>query len=128
MNSHLATIAASFCFDSLLITPRENQQTALSTCLLECYLHELVDQLPQDDLAGDGVRHFDYRREIKVFDRRSDRAGKSGRWFFLLEVRKQLIELPHLPNCSPTEVAVPSVPQVPMRDLLETSCPVEARS
>jgi hypothetical protein len=44
MNGDLVTIAAGFCFDSLLITSGENQETALSTCLLECYSHEFVDQ------------------------------------------------------------------------------------
>ena len=38
------------------------------------------------------------------------------------------VELPHLAIGSPTEVAVPGIPQVPMRDLLETACRVEARS
>src|SRR5215469_13196387 len=39
----------------------------------------------------------------------------------------QLLQLAHLPSGFPTKIAVPSVPQVHMRDLLEAKCHVEAR-
>jgi hypothetical protein len=65
MNRDPVTLAASLtsgalakeglCFDSLLFTPREDQETALRACLLECYSHELVDQFAQNDFAGDGL-------------------------------------------------------------------------
>ena len=35
---------------------------------------EGVDQLLQNDLAGDGLRHLDNGREIEVFDQRPNRA------------------------------------------------------
>ncbi len=62
-----------------------------------------------------------------MLDRRPDRAGRSGRAFRLSEVWVELIELPHLPVSSPPPIAVPGVPQIEMRDLLEPTCRVEAR-
>src|SRR5262245_13576065 len=38
----------------------------------------------------------------------------------------QLLELPHLTSGSPTEVVVPGIPQVSVRDLLEAQCPIKA--
>src|SRR4029077_9385909 len=38
-----------------------------------------------------------------------------------------LIELPHLTIGPPTEVAVPGILQICMRDLLETTCRIEVR-
>src|ERR1700730_5502092 len=128
MNSHLATIAASFCFDALLITSREDQETALSTCLLDCYSHELVDQFVQDDLAGDRMRHFDHRREIQVFDRCADRAHLSRNWRFFPEVWIYLFKLPNLPCRSPTEITVPGVSHVRMGDPFKAPRRVKSRS
>src|ERR1700733_13623525 len=82
-NSDLVTLAAGLCFDSLLFTSREDQETALRTRLLECDSHELVDQFAQNDLAGDGLRHLNHRREIKMFDGGAKRRGRAGRWVFL---------------------------------------------
>ena len=84
-------------------------------------------QLLQHDLARDRLRHFDHGREVEVFDRRPDRARRPGRWLFLPEVRIELIELPHLPIGSPTQVAVAGVAQIHIRDLLEPTRRVEAR-
>ena len=51
----------------------------------------------------------------------------SGSRLFLSEVRIQLVELPHLAIGAPTEIAVPGVAQVGIRDLLETACRVKPR-
>src|SRR6266851_9972669 len=46
---------------------------------------------------------------------------------FLSEVRIRLVELTHLPNGSPTEITVASVPQIQVRELLEPTRRVKAR-
>ena len=70
-----------------LIASRKNQQTSLSTRVLNRGAHERVDQFLQDDLARHGLRDFDHGREIQVFDRCPDRARRTGHWLFLPEVR-----------------------------------------
>ena len=65
--------------DPRLRAARKNQQAALGACLLDRGAHERVEQLLQDDLARDGLRHLDHGREVEVFDRRPDRARRSGR-------------------------------------------------
>src|ERR1700674_3450943 len=126
-HDNCVTAGCGFCLYPLLHTSLKNQQTSLSTCVLNRSTHERVDQLLQDHLARHGLRHFDNRREIKVFDPCADRASRSRYWLFLPEVRIQLVELPHLAIGSPTEIAVLGVPQIRMRDLLKTTRRVEAR-
>src|SRR5580700_8438308 len=55
--------------------------------------------------------------------------GVHRRWgFFELEIRIQLVELPHFAIRSPTEIAIPGFPQVRPRDLVEASCCIESGS
>src|SRR5712675_2282775 len=64
-----------------------------------------------------------------MLDRRADRAARRGHSLSsFLEVRIRLVKLAHLAISSPTQVAVPGVSQVELRDLLEAPCRVEARS
>jgi hypothetical protein len=51
----------------------------------------------------------------------------AGRGLFRPKVRVDLLELSHLSVGSPTEVAVASLPQVQMRDVLESTRRVEPR-
>src|SRR5215831_41972 len=60
-----------------------------------------------------------------MLDWRADRAGRSSRLFVRLELGIRLIQLPHLAVSSPTNVVVPSVSQVGVGDLLETTRQVE---
>src|ERR1700751_3384127 len=63
-----------------------------------------------------------------MLDRRSDRAARRGcSVSSFLEVRIGLVKLAHLAIGAPTQVAVPCVSQVELRDLLEASGRVEAR-
>src|ERR1700731_3323014 len=62
-----------------------------------------------------------------MFEWRPDRARWTGGRLSLPDLRIQLIELPHLTIGSPTEVAVPGILQICMRDLLETTCRIEVR-
>src|SRR5947208_9611879 len=63
-----------------------------------------------------------------MLDRDADRAPRSGHsLFFFLKLSIHLIKLAHLAIGSPTQVALPGVSQVEMRDLLEAPGSVEAR-
>ena len=62
-----------------------------------------------------------------MFDRRRDRARRAGRGLFRPKVRVHLLELSHLSVCSPAQVAVASLPQVQMCDVLESTGGVEPR-
>src|SRR6266852_8098010 len=70
-----------------LLTSRENQQTSLSTRVLNRCAHERVDQFLQDDLARHCLRDFDNGSEIQVFYRGPDGAGRTRYRLFLPEVR-----------------------------------------
>ena len=72
----------------------------------------MSSSLLQHDLARHGLRHLDHGREVQVFDRRPDRAGRPGRRLFLAQVRMQLIELPHLAVGAPAQIAVAGVAQI----------------
>ena len=62
-----------------------------------------------------------------MFDRRRDRARRAGRGLFRPKARVHLLELPHLSVGSPTQVAVASLPQVQMCNVLESTRRVEPR-
>ncbi|HKN28242.1 MAG TPA: hypothetical protein VJY34_10295 [Roseiarcus sp.] len=72
----------------LLDASRKNQQTSLGAGLLDRGAHERVDQLLEADCARDRLRHLDRRREIEVFDRRRNCAGRPERGLF----RKRRLE------------------------------------
>ena len=127
MHDHCIAGGRGFRLDPLLDASRENQQTSLGARLLDRGAHERLDQFFEDDLARDGLRHFDHGREVEVFDRRRDRARRTGRRLFLSEMRIELIELPHLAVGSPTQVAVARLPQIDMRKIFETARRVETR-
>ncbi len=95
---------------------RQDQQAALGAGLLDRGAHERVDQLFQDDLARDRLRHLDHGREVEMFDRRADRAGRPGRRLFRPELRIQLLELPHLAVGAPAEIAVAGIAQIEIGD------------
>src|SRR4051794_25805494 len=62
-----------------------------------------------------------------MLDWHPDSGRRSGNLAFLSELRIQFGELPHLAIGPPTYIAVPRVPQVPARDLIEAASHVEAR-
>ena len=62
-----------------------------------------------------------------MFDRRADRAPRSGQRPLFPEVRERLIELSNLAIGSPAKVALTRLPQIHARDLLEAARRVEAR-
>src|SRR6266436_3505208 len=62
-----------------------------------------------------------------MFHRRTNGARRAGTWVFLSEVWIRLVELSHLPDGSPTEVAIACAPQIQVRDLPEPTRRVKAR-
>src|SRR6476620_124601 len=61
-----------------------------------------------------------------MFDRRPDRAGRTGNRRLIPKVGIQLVELPHLAVGSPAEIAVPGISQIGIGNGLEPACGVEA--
>src|SRR4051812_4229853 len=88
--------------------------------------HQRLDQLFQHHLTGHGLRYLDHGSQIQLVDGRLDRARGTGEGLLVLYRRVRLLELSHLPSGSPTQVAVPGLPQVGVPDLLETAYKVKA--
>src|ERR1700736_4177987 len=127
MNNVLVAIASGFGLDSVLNPSPKNQETSLSTRLLQGCPHERVDQFLYDNLTRGRLRNPDNCGEVKMFDRCRDPSRLTWRRQFPPQIRVQRIELPQLAVGPPPRVAIPGVPQIRMRDLLETACCVEAR-
>ncbi|MNR08395.1 hypothetical protein D3C85_1245470 [compost metagenome] len=108
-------------------TIRKYQQASFRACLFNRRTHDHLDQLFKDDVPRDRLRHLDHSGEIQVFDLRRNCARRARRELFRSKVRIHLLELPHLPVGSPTQVAVPSVLQICLGDDLEFACRVESR-
>src|SRR5262245_33258529 len=102
MYDDIVSAGRGFRLYALLNPSRENQETSLSTSVLDRRAHELIDEFFQDHLARDCLRDFDNSSEIQEFDGRPDHARGTGPWLFLLEVGIQPIELPHLTVGPPT--------------------------
>src|SRR6516164_3456512 len=96
MNNGLVAIASGFGLDSVLNTSPENQETSLSTRLLQGCPHQRVDQFVQDNLARGCLRNLDNCSEVKMFDRCRDCSQGTCLRQFPSQVRVQLIELAHL--------------------------------
>src|SRR5258705_10180447 len=62
-----------------------------------------------------------------MLNRRTNGAHRAGKRLFLSEVWIRLVELSHLPDGSPTKVAVAGVPKIQVRELLEPTRRVKAR-
>src|SRR6516225_9463221 len=112
---------------SRLLALYGNQEGSLGAGLRDGRSHKPVNELFHDHLAREGLRDFDHSRKIELFDRCLDRACWTGRVLALPQPRMELLELPHLSVGSPSEIALPRVSQVEMRDLLEAAGRVKAR-
>ena len=75
MHGHRVAVGRGLRFNPLLRASSKKQQSSLGASLLNRGAHERVDQLIQDDFAGDGLRHLDHGREVELFDGRPNRAG-----------------------------------------------------
>ena len=103
-----------------------NQETSLGASLLDGRAHEPVNQFFQNHLARDCLRDFDHRRQIQVFDGRSDHARGASDRPLPPELRILLIELTHFAVGSPAQIAVPGFAQIRIRELFEPSCRIES--
>jgi hypothetical protein len=77
----------SFCLDSLILVSHKDQQTALSTGVLNRFAHNCVDQSLQDDFTRHRLRDFDDGGEIQVLDRRANRARRTRHCLFFPDLR-----------------------------------------
>src|SRR5690242_11776199 len=108
------------------IALRENQQTSFRACMFDRRTHKRVNQLLENDLSRNRFGNFDHRSQIQVLNGRQYRCRRIGDRLFHSELRIELLELANLSVGSPAQVAVPRVPQIGSRDLLETARRVEA--
>src|SRR6516165_10209625 len=121
MHGYVLSTSDRFGFYLQLIASRDNQETSFGAGLLDSRVHEPVDEFFQNHFAGNGLRHLDHGREIEMFDRRFDRTRRSRRTPVLPQSRMEPVELPHLSICPPSQIAVPCVFQVEMRNVLEAA-------
>ena len=108
----MVKVRLDFGLDPILSSLGQYQKTALGTSMLECSFQKSFDQFLQENLARNGLRYFDYGREIKKVGPRFDRPFRAKFWLVLSQVRKELIELPHLAISSPAQIAATRVLQV----------------
>src|SRR5215469_3558263 len=104
MHRYMFVTSYRFRFDSQQISPRNDQETSFGTGVLDGSSHEPVDELFENHLAGKCLRGFNHCCEVEIFDRRFDRATRTRRTLVLPQPRMELIELPHLSICSPSQV------------------------
>src|SRR6266403_1303465 len=93
MDGYILTTSGRFRLDLQLIAARDNQETSFGASVLDGGAHEFVDQLFQNHLARKCLRGLNHCREIKLFDRRFDRACHTWRTIVLSQLRVELIEL-----------------------------------
>src|SRR5260370_23924618 len=93
--------------------------------MLDCDPHERLEDLAEDDLTRHGLRGPDYRSHLQLFDGCANGCGRRDRFF--TEVRMDLFELSYLALGPPAKIAIPGVPQIEMRNLLEAACRIELR-
>src|SRR6516165_8959787 len=125
MNNDLVAIASGFGLDSVLNPSSKNQETSLSTRLLQGCPHERIDQFVQDNLTRGRLRNLDNCSEVKMFDRCRDPSRRTWRRQFPPQMRVQLIELPHLAVGPPTQITIPGVLQIRLGDRLKTARQIE---
>src|SRR5262249_26670287 len=79
-------------------------------------------------LARECLRDLDHCREIKLFDRRFDRARRTRRTLVLRQPRMEPFELPNFSIRSPPVIAPSGLSQIKMCEFLETACSIKAGS
>ena len=95
--------------------------------MLDGDAQQRVDQLLDHDFARDGLQDLQHGREFQLLDRRTDRATRIVRPFFLPQARVPLVQLPYLAISAPSRVTVSGTLQIKMRDVVEAPRRVESR-
>ena len=90
--------------------------------------HQGLYEPAQHDLAGHGLRSLDHRPEVELVKGLANRGGGRGRPSLLVQVRVALIELTHLAERAPTEVAVAGVSKIGVCARLIAAGEIELRS
>src|SRR5260370_25245312 len=122
------TAGPGFRLDLELTVANSNEHAPLRPGMFDRNPHQGLDELGEDDLAKHGLRRLDYRPDIQLHDRRADRGDWRGRSSLRVKGRVRLVNLPHLAECTPTEIAVAGVSQIGVRDRLKAAHGIEPRS
>src|SRR5262249_48683614 len=93
--------------------------------MLDCGAHERVEQLVEDHLARDGLRHLDHRHEVELLERCADRASRDGNRLLRPQVRIAVIQIPYLAICTPMRVAGAGIPQMGMTTRFQSKSEME---
>src|ERR1700722_7778310 len=95
--------------------------------MLDCDLHQLLDQFAKNNLARYRLRGLDYRRQIQLLDLRPD-DGLSDEWRRLFaQLRVRQVKLGHLAVSTPAKIARAGVTKVSVSDRFETAPRIEPR-
>src|ERR1700733_11958825 len=89
------------------VAPKKNEQAPFGPGMLHRDLHELLDQLGEDNLARDCVWGIDDGLDIQLRDRRAYCRGSRSGKAFLVQARVAFVELLPLAECAPAFVAIP---------------------
>src|SRR3981081_1134196 len=87
--------------------------------------HKCLNQFLEDDLAGYLLGNFDDSCKVQVLDRRSNHGRGTEHRQFLPQVRVNPVELLHFTVSAPAEIAMPCVPQIGVREGLESACAIK---
>ena len=98
----------------------------MGSSLLDHDLHQLSDQLLEDDLTRDGPRCLDHGEQVELFRCGCDR-GRSLGWRVREMLRVEALELPDLAVCTPPGVAISRFPQIGVREELQTLVAIKPR-
>src|SRR5580704_9022178 len=107
------------------IASRQNQQTSFRAGMFDRRTHKRVYQLLENNLTRNRFRDFDHRSQIEMLNRCLYRCSRISNRLVHSELGIELLELANLSVGSPAQVAVPRIPQIGRRDLLETARRVE---
>src|SRR5262249_35897741 len=128
VNGYILPLRSCFRIYQQLIASRADQEASVSAGVLDRRTHDLVDELFEHYLAGECLRDLDHGRNIEPFDGYFDRARSIRRTLVSLQLRMELLELPHFSIRSPPVIAPSCLSQIKMRDLLETARTIKAGS
>src|SRR6516165_4718238 len=128
MHRYMLATGEGFCFYLQRISSRTDQETSLSAGVLDGRAQEPFDEFFENHLARKCLGSFNHCREIELFDRRFDSTRWSRRALVLPQPWMELVELPHLSVGPPSEITIPRILEVEVRNLLEAARRVEACS
>src|SRR6202034_3886596 len=122
---NLAATGCRFRRDLWRVARKQDEQAALGAGVLDRDPREPLDELVENDLARHRLRSLDHRPDIQLLDRRAHGSGGRCRDWRVAEMRMKLFELSRLAERTPAKIAAPPLPQIGMRNGLDTARRVE---